>query len=65
MDAANKTGGAIKRRDEVHRMAEANKALLNFVSNLIICSFFYFKLLYLMRRKFKFFFYNLIILIIN
>jgi hypothetical protein len=39
MDAANKTGGAIKRRDEVHRMAEANKALLNFVSNLIICSF--------------------------
>jgi small subunit ribosomal protein S7 len=26
MDAANKTGGAIKRRDEVHRMAEANKA---------------------------------------
>jgi small subunit ribosomal protein S7 len=24
MDAANKTGGAIKRRDEVHRMAEAN-----------------------------------------
>jgi hypothetical protein len=32
---------AIKRRDEVHRMAEANKAFLNFVSNLIICSFFF------------------------
>jgi hypothetical protein len=36
MDA--NAGGAIKRRDEVHRMAEANKLLL-FVSNLIICSF--------------------------
>jgi hypothetical protein len=43
MDAANKTG-AIKRRDEVHRMAKLIKLLLNFVSNLIICSFFYFKL---------------------
>jgi small subunit ribosomal protein S7 len=30
MDAANKTGGAIKRRDEVHRMAEANKAFAKF-----------------------------------
>jgi ribosomal protein S7 len=30
MDAANKTGGAIKRRDEVHRMAVI-KLLLNFV----------------------------------
>jgi small subunit ribosomal protein S7 len=39
MDAANKTGGAIKRRDEVHRMAELIKLSLNFVSNLIICSF--------------------------
>jgi small subunit ribosomal protein S7 len=29
MDAANKTG-AIKRRDEVHRMAEANKAFAKF-----------------------------------
>jgi ribosomal protein S7 len=28
MDA--KTGGAIKRRDEVHRMAEANKAFAKF-----------------------------------
>ena len=30
MDAANKTGGAIKRRDEVYRMAEANKAFAKF-----------------------------------
>nr|YP_009367486.1 ribosomal protein S7 [Pseudoneochloris marina]ARK14526.1 ribosomal protein S7 [Pseudoneochloris marina] len=30
LDAANKTGGAIKRRDEVHRMAEANKAFAKF-----------------------------------
>lgn len=30
MDASNQTGGAIKRRDEVHRMAEANKAFAKF-----------------------------------
>ena len=26
IDASNNTGGAVKKRDEVHRMAEANKA---------------------------------------
>ena len=26
LDAANNTGAAVKRRDETHRMAEANKA---------------------------------------
>lgn len=30
LDAANKTGGAMKRRSEVHRMAEANKAFAKF-----------------------------------
>lgn len=30
IDASNKTGGAIKRRSEVHRMAEANKAFAKF-----------------------------------
>jgi len=30
MDASNKTGGAIKKRDDVHRMAEANKAFAHF-----------------------------------
>jgi small subunit ribosomal protein S7 len=29
-DAANKTGAAMKKRDEVHRMAEANKAFAHF-----------------------------------
>jgi small subunit ribosomal protein S7 len=30
IDAANKTGGAMKKRDDVHRMAEANKAFAHF-----------------------------------
>ena len=30
VDAFNGTGGAIKRKDEVHRMAEANKAFAHF-----------------------------------
>ena len=30
LDASNKTGGAMKRRSEVHRMAEANKAFAKF-----------------------------------
>lgn len=30
MDAANNTGAAVKRREEVHRMAEANKAFAHF-----------------------------------
>jgi len=30
MDAAEGRGGAMKRRDEVHRMAEANKAFAHF-----------------------------------
>jgi hypothetical protein len=61
MDAANNQGGAIKRRDEVHRMAEAIENFsLNFVSNLLFVVFCIFKLLYLMRRrKFKFFYNNL------
>ena len=30
MDAANETGASIKRRDELHRMAEANKAFAHY-----------------------------------
>lgn len=30
LDASNKTGGAIKRRNEVHKMAEANRAFAKF-----------------------------------
>jgi small subunit ribosomal protein S7 len=30
MDAFNNTGAAIKRKDEMHRMAEANKAFAHF-----------------------------------
>jgi small subunit ribosomal protein S7 len=30
MDAANNTGAAIKRREEVHRMAEANRAFAHY-----------------------------------
>ena len=30
MDAANETGGAMKKREETHRMAEANKAFSHF-----------------------------------
>ena len=30
MDAYNNTGASIKRRDEMHRMAEANKAFAHF-----------------------------------
>ena len=30
MDAAKGTGGAVKKREEVHRMAEANKAFAHF-----------------------------------
>jgi small subunit ribosomal protein S7 len=29
-EAAENRGGAVKRRDEVHRMAEANKAFAHF-----------------------------------
>ena len=30
MDAANNTGTTIKKKDDVHRMAEANKAFAHF-----------------------------------
>ncbi|SYV92374.1 30S ribosomal protein S7, partial [Mycoplasmopsis synoviae] len=30
IDAANKTGGAIKKREDTHKMAEANKAFAHF-----------------------------------
>src|SRR5438105_15794942 len=30
MDAANNTGGAVKRKEETHRMAESNKAFSHF-----------------------------------
>ena len=30
MDAANKEGGAVRKKDEVHRMAEANKAFAHY-----------------------------------
>lgn len=30
MEASENRGGAVKRRDEVHRMAEANKAFAHF-----------------------------------
>jgi small subunit ribosomal protein S7 len=30
MDAFNKTGAAIKKKDDTHRMAEANKAFAHF-----------------------------------
>jgi small subunit ribosomal protein S7 len=30
MDAAQSAGGAVRRRDETHRMAEANKAFAHY-----------------------------------
>ena len=30
MDAANGMGGAVKRKEEVHKMAEANKAFAHY-----------------------------------
>jgi small subunit ribosomal protein S7 len=30
MDAANETGGAIRKREETHKMAEANKAFAHY-----------------------------------
>ena len=30
VDAYNNAGGAVKRKDEMHRMAEANKAFAHF-----------------------------------
>jgi small subunit ribosomal protein S7 len=30
MDAANNTGGAVKKKDETHKMAEANKAFAHY-----------------------------------
>ena len=30
MDAANNTGNAVKRKEEMHRMAEANKAFAHY-----------------------------------
>jgi small subunit ribosomal protein S7 len=30
MDAANETGNAVRRREETHRMAEANKAFAHY-----------------------------------
>ena len=30
IDASNKTGAAMKKRDDVHRMADANKAFAHF-----------------------------------
>ena len=36
VDASNNTGAAVKRREDVHKMAEANKALLIIAGNLIL-----------------------------
>jgi small subunit ribosomal protein S7 len=30
MEAANNTGGAVRRKEEMHRMAEANKAFAHY-----------------------------------
>jgi small subunit ribosomal protein S7 len=30
LDASNNTGGAVKRKDETHRMAESNRAFSHF-----------------------------------
>ena len=30
LDALNNTGGAVKKKDETHRMAEANKAFAHY-----------------------------------
>ncbi len=30
IDAANNTGGAVRRKEEVHRMAEANRAFAHY-----------------------------------
>ncbi len=30
MDAANNTGGAVKKREDTHKMAESNKAFAHF-----------------------------------
>lgn len=30
MDAANSTGGSVKRREDMHKMAEANKAFAHY-----------------------------------
>jgi small subunit ribosomal protein S7 len=30
MDASNETGGAIRKREETHKMAEANKAFAHY-----------------------------------
>jgi small subunit ribosomal protein S7 len=30
LDAANNTGAAVKKKDEVHRMAEANRAFAHY-----------------------------------
>ena len=30
MDAANETGGSVKKRDDTHKMAEANRAFAHF-----------------------------------
>ena len=30
IDAANNTGNAVRRKDEVHRMAEANRAFVHY-----------------------------------
>jgi len=30
MDAANETGSSVKRKEEMHRMAEANKAFAHY-----------------------------------
>ena len=30
MDAANGVGGAVKKRDDIHKMAEANKAFAHY-----------------------------------
>ena len=33
LDAANNTGGAVKRKEDMHKMAEATRRLLTIVSN--------------------------------
>ena len=33
MDAANSAGGAVRRKEEMHKMAESNKAFAHFRGN--------------------------------
>ena len=43
MDAANNTGASVKKREDTHKMAEANRALLTIVGKILTA--FYWKVL--------------------